>query len=87
MLSESASSGDRLAALRDLRDLLARQIDECDSMRDLAALATRFQSVLAEVEQLTPKEGSGDPVDEIAARRAARRSGTAKAASKSKRTG
>lgn len=86
-LSESAASGSRLQALRDLRDLLARSIDECESMRDLAALTNRFQSVLAEIDELSPAEEKGDIVDEIAKRRSARRSGAAPGAARAQGKG
>lgn len=83
-LSESAASGSRLTALQDLRDILARRIEACDSMRDLAALTGRMQAVLAEIDELSPKEAVGDSIDEIAARRAARRSGPAKGPGRAK---
>lgn len=86
MLTETAASGDRLATLRDLRDLLARQIEDCDSLRDLAALASRLQAVLAEIAQLEPKKAEGDGIDEIAKRRAARRTGAAKSAGRAERS-
>lgn len=86
MLSESAESGDRLATLRALRDLLARQIEVCDSLRDLAALSGRLQSVLAEIAELEPKKAEGDGIDEIAKRRAARRTGSAKSPARTKRS-
>lgn len=76
-LIDTASSGDRLATLRSLRDLLAAEIEGCESTRDLAALVTRLQSVLSEIEALSPAEEKGDVVDEIAKRRAARRAGAA----------
>lgn len=86
MLTESASSGNRLATLRDLRDLLARQIESCDSLRDLAALSGRLQAVLDQIAELEPKKAEGDGIDEIARRRAARRSSPAAGAGRSKRT-
>ena len=76
-LRESASSGDRLTALRDLRDLLARSIEDCDSLRDLSSLSGRFQAVLEEISKLEGPKEVGDGVDEIAQRRAARRAGSA----------
>lgn len=85
-LSASASSGDRLQTLRDLRDLLAVQIEGCESLRDLAALSGRLQAVLSEIAELTPKEEQGDGIDEIARRRSARRSGSAKGSSRAKRS-
>lgn len=86
MLTESAAAGDRLQALRDLRDLLAVQIVACDSLRDLAALSGRFQAVLDQIAELEPKKAEGDGIDEIARRRAARRPSTAKSSSSAKRT-
>lgn len=85
-LSESASSGDRLQTLRDLRDVLAGGIASCASGRDLAALTGRFQSVLAEIDELTPSEPKGDAVDEIAQRRSARRAISAKGQTRTKRS-
>jgi len=76
-LSESASSGDRLETLRHLRDILARNIESCDSLRDLASLSGRFQAVLEEIAKLEGPKEQGDGIDEIAQRRSARRSGTA----------
>lgn len=84
-LHESATSGDRLATLSDLRDLLARNIEACDSLRDLAALSGRMQAVLKEIDELSPKEAAGDGIDEIAKRRAARRSRPAPSESRAKR--
>lgn len=85
-LTESAASGNRLATLNDLRDLLAGRVDECDSLRDLASLSGRLQAVLAEIDELKPKEQVGDGIDEIASRRAARRSGPTTPAAGSKRS-
>lgn len=85
-LVESAGSGDRLAALRDLRDLLAEKIDDCESLRDMAALSNQLRSTLAEISALEPRKSEGDSVDEIAARREARRSGPAKSANRAKRS-
>lgn len=87
MLSESAAAGDRLQTLRDLRDLLARQIEACDSLRDLASLSGRLQAVLDQIAELEPKKAEGDGIDEIAQRRAARRTSTAKGSSSAKRQG
>lgn len=85
-LTESAESGDRLQALKDLRDLLARNIADCDSLRDLASLSGRFQAVLSEIDELSPKEAAGDGIDEIAKRRAARRAGPAKSPGRAKQS-
>lgn len=78
MLTKTTATGDRLAALENLRQVLAENIDDCGSKRDLAALATRLQSVLAEIEEIRADQPKGDFVDQIAARREARRSATSK---------
>lgn len=71
------SAKGRLEGLIALRDTLAGAIDECDSLRDLSSLSSRLSEVLGQIAELTPTEKAGDPIDEIAARRTARRSGTA----------
>lgn len=69
-LSESVSSG-RIASLEALRDRLAREIDGCESSRDVAALSNRFQDVLREIDELRPPvvEKPSTPLDELRARR------------------
>lgn len=86
-LSESSASGDRLETLKDLRDLLALNIQGCDSLRDLASLSGRLQSVLEEISKLEVPKEAGDGIDEIAKRRAARRAGAAKGADRTQRSG
>ena len=86
-LTASAETGDRLATLRDLRDLLARQIEACESMRDLAALSGRLQSVLEQIAELEPKKAEGDGIDEIAKRRASRRPRAGKGSARANRSG
>lgn len=72
-LVAAAASGDRVAALRALRDRLAREIDGCESSRDVAALAARFQTVVNELDAAKPAEG-GSFLDELANRRRGRQS-------------
>lgn len=86
-LIESAGSGDRLTALRDLRDVLAENIMACESLRDMAALSGRLQAVLAEIAELEPKKAVGDGIDEIAERRSTRRAGRAAGSGNAKRPG
>lgn len=73
-LVESAASGDRLAALKDLRDLIARTITETDSARDVAALSRQLTDVLALIEVAEKDSPSAvvTPLDEMAKRRSAR---------------
>lgn len=51
-LEGTAELGTRLDALKELRKLLARAIDECESKRDLAALSNRFTDVVAQIADL-----------------------------------
>lgn len=69
-LEGAAEVGSRVDALKELRKLLARAIDECESKRDLSSLSARFMTV---VEQIEAAEGSAgvaskaDPVELILA--------------------
>ena len=81
-VADAARSDDRRRALIALRDKLALSIDVCESMRDLSPLSARLADVLAQIEELTPKTQTGDPVDEIAARRASRGAGPAPSAAR-----
>lgn len=68
-------SGDHRRRLEALRDRLEGALADA-SHRDLAPLASRYQSVLAELAALPEVKGS-DGVDDLAARRRARRAGAA----------
>jgi len=73
MLGDIAKSGDRIATLEALRDRLADELDGCQSSRDVAALASRLQSVLAELDTIAPPIAPETPLDVLRARRAERR--------------
>ena len=77
---------DRLADLITLRQQLLLWMDEAPVDRK-AALVAQFRATLAEIVELSPKEEAGDSIDEIAARRAARRSRPAARANRAKRSG
>jgi len=83
-LHESARGGDRLATLTALRDVLAEQIDNTESARDVAALSLRLMDVLRQVDELekasAPAAPKGSGIDEVNARRAAREAGAARQA-------
>ena len=53
---------DRLNRLVALRNKLSDAIDECDSKRDLAALARQYRETLKEIEEI---EGTGNDESEI----------------------
>ena len=77
---------ERLTALEVLRDTLAASIENCESLRDLASLSREYRAVMAEIDDLAPPEKKGDAIDEIAQRRAARRSTSTKSTGRAKRT-
>lgn len=71
-----AATGNRVATLRTLRDRLAKEIEQCESTRDLAALSRQFTLVLAEIDELAPTvKVEGNPLDELSNRRIARSAG------------
>lgn len=72
----------RLEDLNALREQLLVWMEDAPVDRK-AALVAQFRATLAEIEELSPKEEIGDSIDEIAARRAARRS---RPAARSRRT-
>jgi hypothetical protein len=72
-LANVAAKGDRRDTLCALRDRLAAAIDDGPSHRDLAALSTRLEVVLVEIEKLSRSEpAKGGVADELRSRRAAR---------------
>jgi hypothetical protein len=66
---------DRRARLIALRDILEAAVLEA-AHRDLAPLAARYQSVLAEIAAL-PSEEAADDIDDLAQARARRRESVA----------
>lgn len=68
----------RIDDLQRLRDVLWASIEECP-VDKRAPLVARLESVVEQIDRLSPAAKVGDPVDEIAKRRAARGAGGAKA--------
>lgn len=66
----------RLDDLTYLRTLIIDSLAECEPEKR-APLVARLESVIAQIEKLSPDAKAGDPVDEIAKRRAARGAGSA----------
>ena len=54
--------GVRLDTLKALGDRLAAEIDACESAAALPHLARQYREVLAEIEELTPKEDTDDDI-------------------------
>ena len=76
----------RLADLLRLREQLLDWMVEAPADRR-AALVGQFRATLAEIDELSPKEETGDTIDEIAARRATRRASPATRAGSSDLSG
>lgn len=76
----------RLEDLNALREQLLVWMEDAPVDRK-AALVAQFRATLAEIEELSPKEEIGDSIDEIAARRAARRSRPAARSHRTERSG
>jgi hypothetical protein len=68
----------RIDDLNDMRELLWESVKQADPEKR-APLFARLESVVAQIESLSAstEKKAGDPVDEIAKRRAARGAGTA----------
>lgn len=74
------STGDRMVKLRWLRDTYVAAIESGLEPRDLAAVGSRLEKVLAEIDALSDPE-EHDAVDELKGRRAARLAGAETAGS------
>lgn len=70
-LVDACERGNRLEQLIELRLRLATAIDECDSMRDLAALSRQYRETLREIDELEGTDNNGDEISEILSQRAA----------------
>jgi hypothetical protein len=71
-LADASASDDRLATLRALRDLLARELeDPATPPAAKAAMARQVVLILAEIAELAPPEQKGTALDELASRRRA----------------
>ena len=67
----------RVEQLKALRDILAEAIDECSSMRDLAALSRQYRETIRELEEIEGTHDDNDAIGDIlASRDADGRSGT-----------
>lgn len=73
-VESAALSGDRRAMLLALKRRVARQIDTCDSGRDIAALSKRMMEIAEELDALPDPEAKASPL-EAARRRVAARGG------------
>ena len=69
-VSAAVSSGLERDALIALRDRLAKEIDACESGRDLAALSRQFVDVVTRLGDAEEAKG-GTVLDELSKRRAA----------------
>lgn len=67
----------RLEDLNDMRDLIWESVKQADPDKR-APLFARLESVIEQIEKLSPSAKAGDPLDEIAARRSARGGATSR---------
>lgn len=65
----------RLDDLGAMRELLWTSLSEAEPDKR-APLFSRLESVIEQIDRLSPNEKAGDPVDEIAKRRASRGAGS-----------
>lgn len=70
---EAVASGSRLTALTALRDVLAARITDDETRSgEVAQLSKQLADVLIQIERLDPPKEAGNPLDELAERRAGR---------------
>lgn len=62
-LKQVSNRGDTLQQLKELRGILAKAIDNCESNRDLSSLTRRYIGV---IEAIDRRESGMDDDDEIA---------------------
>lgn len=74
--------GARVTDLEAMRELLWESVKQADPEKR-APLFARLESVIEQIEWLSPSEKAGDPVDEIARRRAARGAGSSAGSARS----
>lgn len=70
-VATATASGDRRKTLEAIRDELARQLDRCEPVAS-ASIARQLRMTLADLANL-PAESRGSKLDEVKARREARR--------------
>lgn len=75
-VEDAAVSGNQLKTLEATRDRLAQAIDESTSAMGIASLAKQLQEVLSRIEELTPKNTKGTPLDEFTKRLAEKQANT-----------
>ena len=69
LLYTVSRKGTRLDQLKKLRDTLASSIDNCESMRDLAALSRQYRDTIREIEEMEGAPNDDDEVGAILAQR------------------
>ena len=70
-LSRVCKRQDRLHQLYELRNTLAKAIDVCESMRDLAALSKQYRETINEIEEIEGSQSNDDEIGSLLAGREA----------------
>lgn len=63
------TSGTRLEQLKELREILASEIDKRPGARDLAQLSKQYRETLREIEEIEELEEDNDEIAEILSER------------------
>lgn len=61
----------RIIRLKDLRDRLEEAIENCESMRDLAALSKQYRETIREIEEIEGAVPDDDEIEGILTERSA----------------
>ena len=61
----------RLTRLKELRDRLEAAIEECESMRDLAAISKQYRETIREIEEIEGIDKEDDEIEDLIAEREA----------------
>lgn len=68
-LTKVSKKGNRVEQLHELRNKLATAIDECESMRDLAALSRQYRETIGEIAEIEEYEDVDDELGRILSER------------------
>lgn len=64
-LKTATSGNDRLEMLHELARILAAEIDDCESSRDLAALSRQYRETIREIDAIENGEDADDAIAAI----------------------
>lgn len=68
-LAELTANLDRLEALKELANILAADIEVCESMRDMAALSRQYRETIREIDLIEGGDAEENEVSLVIRRR------------------